>query len=133
VVCIAAPVFHLLVSHYGANSIQPACLPSLKPILNLILYGSVYPRSYYRPNVSDAQTIHEIAEATKRRYNHRQRDASIPSAYLFASMRGAMDMHTFEQLSGTEAGSVHECTAGDIEMGSYKGSCSGETKRQDGT
>ncbi|EHK47687.1 hypothetical protein TRIATDRAFT_316718 [Trichoderma atroviride IMI 206040] len=120
-----------------------ACLPSLKPIFNLVLYGSVYPKSYYRPNVSDAETIHEIAEAAKRRYYHQHRDASIPSAYLFASMRGAMDLHTFEQLSGTEAGSVrsvrsvHEFTAGDIEMEShgegFKGSRSDEAKRQDGT
>lgn len=125
---------------YVANGTQLACLPSLKPILNLILYGSVYPKSYCRHNVSDAQTIHEIAEAAQRRYHHRQRDASIPSAYLFASMGGAMDMHTFEQLSGTEAGSVlsvHECTAGDIEMEThgegFKVSRPDETKRQDGT
>ncbi|KAK1238944.1 hypothetical protein MKX08_006005 [Trichoderma sp. CBMAI-0020] len=119
-----------------------ACLPSLKPIFNLILYGSVYPKSYYRPNVSDAETIHEIAEAAKRRYYHQQRDASIPSAYLFASvsMRGAMDLHTFEQLSGTEAGSergAHEFTAGDIEMErheeGFNGSRPDEAKHQDGT
>jgi hypothetical protein len=140
VVCIATPVF-LLASHLiVANGTQLACLPSLKPILNLILYGSVYPKSYYRSNVSDAQTIHEIAEAAKRRYHQRPRDASIPSAYLFASMTGAMDIHTFEQLSGTEAGSVrsvHEITADDIEMErhgeGFKGYRQHETKRQDGT
>lgn len=123
-----------------ANRTRLACLPSLKPILNLILYGSVYPKTYYRSNVSDAQTIQEIAEAAKRRYHQRPRDASIPSAYLFASMTGAMDIHTFEQLSGTEASSVRsvrECTTDDIEMEMHgenlKESRQHETKRQDGT
>lgn len=47
-----------------------------------------------------------------------------------------MDIHTFEQLSGTEAGSVHEVTADDIEMERHEGfkeSRPGEAKRQDGT
>lgn len=51
-----------------------------------------------------------------------------------------MDIHTFEQLSATEAGSVrsvHEVTAEDIEMErpgeGLKGSRTDETKRQDGT
>lgn len=139
VVCFAAPVFFFscLSPKYVANGAQLACLPSLKPILNLILCGSVHPKSFYRSNVSDAQTIHEIAEAAKRRYHHQQRDASIPSAYLFASMRGAMDLHTFEQLSGVDTSSVHECAAGDIEMErhgeSFKESRPNETKHQDGT
>lgn len=51
-----------------------------------------------------------------------------------------MDIHTFEQLSATEAGSVgsvHEVIADDIEMErpgeGFKGSHPDEAKRQDGT
>lgn len=122
VVCFASLVF-LLVSlcEYAANRSQPACLPSLKPLLNLILYRSVYPKSYYGSAESDAQTIHEIAEAAKRRRQQERRDASIPSAYLFDSMRSAMDPHPFEQLSEVEIGSVH----GDIEMERYGESSKG--------
>lgn len=112
---------------------QLACLPSLKPLLNLILYGSVYPRSWHGSYDSSAQTIQEIAEAAKRRRHHQHRDASIPGAFLFATM----DPHTFEQLSEVGTGSVHECTAGGIEMEGYgessKGSHPDETKHPDGT
>ncbi|KAL6822813.1 heterokaryon incompatibility domain-containing protein [Trichoderma sp. SZMC 28015] len=81
-----------------------ACLPSLKPLLNLILYGRVHPKSH-RPSVTDAQTILEIAEATKRRYR-RPSVANVSSAYIFASMRGAMDdPDIFERLSGSEIAS----------------------------
>ncbi|KAM0247622.1 hypothetical protein ACHAQJ_009762 [Trichoderma viride] len=90
-----------------------ACLPSLKPLLNLILHGSVRPGSQ-KSNESDAQTILEIAEATKRR-NRQPSDANVSSAYVFALMRGAMDPHMFEQLSEIEAGSAQESAPG-IEM-----------------
>ncbi|KAL7906416.1 hypothetical protein GGI35DRAFT_108468 [Trichoderma velutinum] len=81
-----------------------ACLPSLKPLLNLILYGRVHPKSH-RPSVTDAQTILEIAEATKRRYR-RPSVANVSSAYIFASMRGAMDdPDMFERLSESEVAS----------------------------
>ncbi|KAL7793706.1 hypothetical protein V8C37DRAFT_401787 [Trichoderma ceciliae] len=87
-----------------------ACLPSLKPLLNIILYGSVHPKSH-RSNISEAQTILEIAEATKRRCRHLP-DANVPSSYIFASVRDAMDPHIFEQLSESEAGSGQEITPG---------------------
>ncbi|RFU76561.1 het-domain-containing [Trichoderma arundinaceum] len=90
-----------------------ACLPSLKPLLNLILHGTVHPRSQ-ASNESEAQIILEIAEATKRRCRHPS-DANTSSSYIFASMRGAMDPHMFERLSESEAGSRLE-SARDIEM-----------------
>lgn len=104
-------------SHCSANRMT-ACLPSLKPLLNLILYGRVHPKSH-RPSVTDAQTILEIAEATKRRYRCPS-VANVSSAYIFASMRGAMDdPDIFERLSGSEiaseAATTQDTTPG-IEM-----------------
>ncbi|KAL7934641.1 hypothetical protein V8C35DRAFT_301465 [Trichoderma chlorosporum] len=91
-----------------------ACLPSLKPLMNLILYGRIHPKSH-RPSVTDAQTILEIANATKRRCR-RPSNANVSSSYIFASMRGAMDdPDIFERLSESETGSGQDTTPG-IEM-----------------
>ncbi|OTA08647.1 hypothetical protein A9Z42_0003790 [Trichoderma parareesei] len=82
-----------------------ACLPSLKPLLNLMLYGSVYPRSH-RPTASDAQIMFEIAEATKRRCRQPS-NANVSSSYIFASARGAAgDARVSEGLTESVTGSV---------------------------
>ncbi|KAL7813875.1 hypothetical protein V8C44DRAFT_357218 [Trichoderma aethiopicum] len=82
-----------------------ACLPSLKPLLNLVLYGSVYPRSH-RPTASDAQVMFEIAEAAKRRCRQPS-NTNVSSSYISASARGAVeDERVSDGLSESVTGSV---------------------------